>query len=65
MSTPSGGKGELPRARLLTSATAFEMLREKEMKKQEEAEMKEKKREEMKKREGRRAKKKGRAASER
>ena len=50
MSTPSGGKGEPPRARLLTSATAFEMLREKERMKQEEAEMKEKKREEMKKR---------------
>ena len=51
-STPSGQKGEPPRASLLTSATAFEMLKEKERKKQEEAETKEKKRkerEEMKK----------------
>ena len=45
MSTPSGRKGELPRARLLTSATPFEMLKEKERKKQEEAEMKGKKEE--------------------
>ena len=46
-------RGEPPRARLLTSATALEMLNEKERKKQEEAETKEKKRkerEEMKKR---------------
>ena len=41
VSTPSGRKGEPPRARLLTSAAAFEMLKEKERKKQEEAEMKE------------------------
>jgi hypothetical protein len=51
--TAAGRKGEPPRARLLTSATAFEMLKEKERKKQTEAGMKEKKRkeeEEMKKR---------------
>ena len=46
VSTPSGRKEEPPRARLLTSAAAFEMLKEKERKKQEEAEMKEKKRKE-------------------
>ena len=53
VSTPSGQKGEPPRARLLTSAAAFEILKEKERKKKEEAELKEKKkkeREEMKKR---------------
>ena len=51
--TAAGRRGEPPRARVLTSATAFEMLKEKEGKKQKEAEMKEKKRkerEEMKKR---------------
>ena len=52
MSTPTGRKGEPPRARLLTSSAAFEILKEKERRKQEEAEMKEKKkeREEAKKR---------------
>ena len=52
VATPSGRKGEPPRARLLTSAAAIEMLNEKERKKQEEIEMKErerKEREEMKK----------------
>ena len=52
-STPTGRKGEPPRARLLTSSAAFEILKEKERRKQEEAEMKEikkKEREEAKKR---------------
>ena len=53
VSNPPRRKRELRHARLLTSGTAFDMLKEKEKKKQEEAEMKEKKRkerEEMKKR---------------
>ena len=61
-STPTGRKGEPPQARLFTSSAAFEILKEKERRKQEEAEMKEKKkeREEAKKRkeEGRRTSKK-------
>ena len=50
--TPTGRKIEPPRARLLTSSAAFEILKEKERRKQEEAEEKEKKkeREEAKKR---------------
>ena len=50
--TAAGRRGEPPRARVLTSATAFEMLKEKERKKQKEADMKEKRKEgeEMKKR---------------
>ena len=53
VSTPTGQKGQPPRARLLTSSAALEILKEKEKKKQEEAEMKEKRkkeREEAKKR---------------
>ena len=45
-STPTGRKGEPPRARLLTSSADFEILKEKERRKQEEAEMKEKKKKE-------------------
>ena len=66
-STPTGRKGEPPRARLLTSSAAFEILKEKERRKQEEAEMKEKKeREEAKKRKknkGRRQKNEQRSRS--
>ena len=45
-STPSGKTKELPRARLLTSAKAVELMLEKERKKQEEAEVKERKKKE-------------------
>ena len=56
--TAAGRRGEPPRARLLTSATAFEMLKEKERMKQKEAEMKEKKRKEGEERKGEEQRKK-------
>lgn len=64
-STPSGPKKAPPRARLLTSTAALEMLQEKEKKKKEEAELKEQKKKEREDNKRKREEERKRKANER